>query len=283
MSDLEIFVISLGSTPRNAELLDQLSSQGLKARLVEAIDGRIEPLPVDSRLINKNRFQQLTGRLPTGPEVGCALSHLKCAKQAQDLGADFALIIEEDAVIKADLLPAIDMLKLLDRGKPTILQLYCPTASVLIKKSQRQVGDSTMFARFFTPPQFAVAYLMNRAAIEIFANRETVEGVADWPPFAYAIEFWGCFPNPVTHTVAGSTIESSRVEVKLRISLRNRYIQMILNYVALFRFRRVYEHSQSLGSFTAYLRYVIVPHSRYLLRYFNTTQYGEGDDAYRVR
>ncbi len=282
---LETFVISLGPIPRNDKLQEQLISQGLNAHLVNAFDGRLWAYPYKSVPVNVERFEKITGRRPSGPEIGCALSHRECARQAQTKDASYALVLEEDADISTDLFSALTMFRRLDSRRPKVLQLYLPQGSILRKNSVIKLGADTgdIASRFFTPPPCTVGYLMNRAAIDLFSSKETVEGVADWPPFAYAVEFWGYVPCPVTHMPGGSTLDSARAAEVTDRNYRHKFIKMLFDYFALFQFKRVVEHSRSLGSLKAYIQLVIAPHTSKLLRYAFTETLVIGSKSYKFR
>lgn len=285
LDEVAAFVISLSSSPRNSEILVQLRNQGIHTTLIEAVDGRLWTEPFDRNLVDVNKFKRIIGRPPTGPEIGCALSHLQCAREAQEKNLRFALVLEEDAIITADLLSPLTVMDKIDSGKPMILQLYSPHAPVVRRDTFLRVDDNSgqFAAQFFMPPNAAVAYLMNRAAINIFSSRKTVEGVADWPPFANVVDFWGVFPSPVTHKSHGSAIEEQRVMQINKSRFRHRYFQIVETYFELFRLGRVREHSQSLGGLSHYFREVIIPHTSYRIRYFRSKIYESGDNEVTLR
>jgi hypothetical protein len=283
--DLSVFVISLSSSPRNHELILQLEEQNISPTIVSAVDGRLWSAPFDSTLVNESKFSKVLGRPPTGPEVGCALSHLHCIQLARNMNAHCALILEDDAVVTSELLPSFHALMNLDRGDPLILQVYSPTSPVLKKETLHYIDaeEKKFVAQFFTPPNGAVAYLMNRAAIDQFSQYSYVEGVADWPPFANSCQFWGFFPSPISHDIEGSTIEEKRSDhVKSSIP-PSRAAQIIVTYLRLFSPSRVLEHGKSLGGITAYFKFVIYPHTCYRLRYRRTITLKSGENSIRLR
>jgi GR25 family glycosyltransferase involved in LPS biosynthesis len=282
-SQVATFVIALEKEPRNTLLVDQLQAQGLRVHVVAAVDGRLWTPPFDPSIVDVKRFKIMTGRMPTGPEIGCALSHQVCIRQAKDLDAEYALIFEDDAILISELAPYVKIIEQLPLDKPNILQLYYEAGSIVNKKtlSNFEQLDSYMVGRFFTPPGGTVAYLMNRQAIEIFAIHEKVEGVADWPPFSDALDFWACFPTPIRHPVGNSMIEHSRSTNQTKE--KKRLIQIVINYSNLFRLRRLILHSRILGSFRLYGLRVIGPSTLSLLRYFRTEHIGSKEEGFRAR
>jgi len=109
---------------------------------------------------------------------------------------------------------------------------------------------------------------MNREAINLFASKNVVEGVADWPPWAYAVDFWAYYPWPVSHSESGSVIDKSRSLARGKLKNRSRYVAAALAYMTLFGPRKVQAHSQSLGGLRAYLNRVIVPSTRHYIARF---------------
>lgn len=283
--EVEAFVITLDSLPRNKELLHELDQLGITSHTVKAIDGRLWTSPFDSSLVNVKRFIKLIGRAPTGPEVGCALSHLLCTREALKRNVKFALILEDDAVISSDLSQVLKVMKSISSTAPTIFQLYSPNGSVLDARTLLPVGAGSerILGRFYSPPHGAVAYLINRAAIEIFSSKSVVEGVADWPPYAHAFEFWGCLPSPIEHLGSRSTIESARSEHPFEAKFQNSYIQRLSAYLQLFTPTRVYEHSRSLGGFRTYVKCVLIRETLYSLRFFKSTSHKHGLKSYQTR
>jgi len=283
--DVIALIISLGPTPRNPKLLSQLQGQGITSKIVQGVNGRLWTEPFDPSIVNIKRFKTVVGMLPIGPEIGCALSHFLCAREAANLNAHYVIVLEDDANIESDLRPALEEIKTLDSKQPSVLQLHSYNYSILRRSSVFEVKSEPnhIIGQFYTPPKSTAAYCMNRAAIEVFASKTVVEGVADWPPFANSIRFWGYFPSPVATIGGASTIESVRKEAASNPGRNEWYVLQLRNYLKLFSFTRFREHSQSLGSRRAYIRYVLIPQTLYILRYFKTTQHGNFPNIYKLR
>jgi len=212
-------------------------------------------------------FHSLRGRLPSGPEVGCALSHLACARQAKNSNTPLALVLEEDANVVASLAPAVRMMQTVDPNQPVVLTLYAGAHPNLQKRTVREVGlgPGQIVGRFYKPPTHTVAYLMNRAAIDVFASESKVTGLADWPPRSYSIDFWAYYPWPVTHNEAGSVIENSRITAAGQVVDHSVWGGAAVSYLALFRPGRIRDHSRVLGGLGAYVRRVIMPHAMHYI------------------
>ena len=281
---VKTLVISLGPTPRNSGLLRQLGHQGIHAQMVQAVDGRSWAQPFDPRLVDVKRYLGVIGRMPSGPEIGCALSHLECARQAKLSSAEYALVFEEDANVVADLAPAVKAMRRIDSSKPTVLTLYAGPEPIFKRNSveTEAVDKSAIVGQFYVPPVCTVAYLMNRAAIDVFASKPIVEGMSDWPPFANQFKFWGYFPFPVAHTLDGSTLETERNRLTLKTDHRTWFSSVVSSYLTLFRLSKMREHSRSVGGLRAYIIRVIGPRSLLCLRRFNQERRGSEPDWYWV-
>jgi GR25 family glycosyltransferase involved in LPS biosynthesis len=282
---VEVFVISLGVNPRNPDLMRQISEQGMSAQIVNAIDGRVWVDEFDPKLVDVKGYKGVIGRMPTGPEVGCALSHMECASRAQKSSAEFALVFEEDAQINADLAQIIKAMRQLDASRPKVLTLYSDPDPTFDKNSVVSIDrdKSAVIGRFYFPPVYAVAYVMNRAAIDVYASNTVVKGAADWPPFADQFEFWGYYPWPVRHSFDGSMIAEARSRVEQKSVIRNSYMEYITNYLSLFRISKLYEHSRSLGGLRIYFRTVIAPHTVRVMFFYKKKKQGTEPNLYWVR
>ncbi len=107
-----IFVINLdGSESRLESIKSQLDKIGQSFERVSAIRGSLlsedEKKQVYSIESNKKNYYKL---LSDG-EIGCSLSHISCWRKIIDDNLDYALILEDDAIITSDLIKYINELK----------------------------------------------------------------------------------------------------------------------------------------------------------------------------
>jgi hypothetical protein len=282
-SDVVTFVISLESFTRNIDLPDQLRRQSIPFQIIKAVDGRKWTAPFDSHLTDVNCFKSVLGREPRGPEIGCALSHIKCMNKARQDNADYAIVFEDDANVVGDLSAIMTAIKSLDDGSPAVFQLHSYSDSMINRKTVREIDEnrSQVVGNFFKPPRSTAAYCINRSAIDIYSQHQTVLGVADWPPFAHAFRFWGFFPCPVMLSELPSTIETSTAGVE--VNQRKKIFVIIKDYLRLYKRSSFREFGGRLGGTKPYLRYVILPNTIYLLRYHRTKYHGNPPHTYRTR
>lgn len=135
---LRAYYINLDvSGDRRAHIEDQISRVGLEGVRINAIDGR-EVALFDPR-IDPYSFHLCHHALLRPGEVGCYLSHIKALETFLESGDDFALILEDDAVLHCEL-PSV-LRHLSDkRYEWDIAKLYATHVSGIV--SQSQLGSS---------------------------------------------------------------------------------------------------------------------------------------------
>lgn len=90
------FVINLdGSDSRLQNVTEQLVKKNIDFVRVPAVDGRNRP-PTSFDAYDEQGAIKFYGRPMTGGEIGCYLSHLKCAKALLDSDAKYAIVLEDD-------------------------------------------------------------------------------------------------------------------------------------------------------------------------------------------
>lgn len=98
---VKIMVINMrGAVVRRALIEAQLDVPGMPPwQFVDAIDGRKIGAADLSALHDAQRAKARHGRAMEPAEIGCALSHLQALRTIADEGPDFAVILEDDALI----------------------------------------------------------------------------------------------------------------------------------------------------------------------------------------
>lgn len=94
------YLINLDRAPERLASADrQLRALGIPYQRVPAVDGRTLPADELARLFSENRFYK---SLIAG-EAGCYLSHVEAQRHFLADGAEYALILEDDLMLPADL------------------------------------------------------------------------------------------------------------------------------------------------------------------------------------
>lgn len=209
---LPMMVIAMDGKPRNQQLVPELMDLGYHPTLIPAVSGS-ELNPDDIRAmvdLAAVRTHLMRDLLPG--EMGCALSHRECYLRAWASGAEWTVILEDDAHPSPwfDSLPAI--LSELKSPSPRVLTFRSLPSLPLRRGSRRRIttqgrsrGEAVV-ARYFQPPQLTLGYAINRSALRLALAESRLRGVADWPPWAYFCEFWGAFPWLVDESTQASTI-----------------------------------------------------------------------------
>lgn len=214
------YVVHLPTASRLGPLVEQIAEQGLSPVLVNGFDGR--------GLYDLGTFRRYDaaitrwhiGRDMTGPEIGCAVGHLRAYRKAYAGDkAPWVAIFEDDARLLDGALQCLDEIaECISEEIPTIVSLYSDAPRLILSAASMRTIDcprhsGLYLARSMTPPSFAMAYLMNRPALELAASRDFVEGVADWPAWAESCQFWVVQPwlaRP--DQLEPSLIQSSRTD-----------------------------------------------------------------------
>jgi GR25 family glycosyltransferase involved in LPS biosynthesis len=93
---IPVYIISLSSeTKRRLNVVSQFNNTQIKPKIIDAIDGRTAHFP-----FKKYPHLSSTKQIVSHTQLACSLSHLKCWKTFLESEDDYALIVEDDAVIK---------------------------------------------------------------------------------------------------------------------------------------------------------------------------------------
>jgi glycosyl transferase family 25 len=163
-----ILVINLDRSPLRLEkIAGQLDRLGLVWQRLPAADGKNLDL-TDTRLLDLDGFRRLHGKMPLVGELGCYLSHVWCMERLLSTENEYALIVEDDALLGDDLPTVLsdlianqadwDMVKLSGMHGGTPLRVGTLSGGrCLAVPLSRYTGSS--------------CYLVNRKVAALFADR----------------------------------------------------------------------------------------------------------------
>lgn len=211
LNDFLVLVINLDRAPQRLEKMKlQLDALGLRWERLPAADGQRLNMN-DPGLLDPRAFGRRHGKTALTGELGCYVSHVQAFKRLLASDAPYAVVLEDDAVLHADLpevLAALhrhadgwDMVKLsgVHRGHPLRLQALTDTYQLAV-----------MLSRFTG----ASAYVVNRRAAQVYAQGLLPMCV----PYDHEFDrgwHWhlktrAVWPSPCAHDqVVPSTIEDS--------------------------------------------------------------------------
>jgi len=164
---LQTWVINLDRAPdRLQRISEQMARLGLRWQRLPAVDARAFT-PEQRALLDEAEYRRLHGKDPVPGELGCYLSHVEVMQRFLASDAEFALVLEDDVLLK-DSLPAVlqglvanaarwDMVKLssVHSGTPVPVLEVAPGQQLAVMLS-RCTGSS--------------AYLINRRAARAYAQ-----------------------------------------------------------------------------------------------------------------
>lgn len=103
--DAHVFFINLDRAVQRREHMErQLNTLGMPYTRIEAVLGKDLEEPIEG--FDEKRFHVLTGKRKSPGEIGCYFSHIKALKAFLETDKPYALMLEDDVTIPANL-PAL--------------------------------------------------------------------------------------------------------------------------------------------------------------------------------
>ena len=204
---MKIFIVNLKhSVERRQKMEVQISSLGLSAEFIEAVDGGLMSDEEREGVTAEVNYAFLPG------EIGCALSHQKIYKKMIDEHIDMALILEDDVLINSDL-PAILANVNLSSSEPDILLL-----SRVNKYRKKPCANINQNYKIYKTEQATTAHayvINNKAARSLLDNLYPIWMVSDkWSLFEELAlaNIYSVIPFPVklSDEANSSTINQSK-------------------------------------------------------------------------
>ena len=181
---------------RRQRIEGELAKAHLAGERVKAADGLAVDPGLRPYFFNGDR---LASKLSPG-EVGCYASHLSISQLILQRGVDHALVLEDDAVLPANL--GAIMLDLLDK-LPWDWDLVhlCQDPTHAIKPVARLM-QSRLLVRYSRVPPSTVGYLIRRSG----AKKFLAPGLRLWPvdtdlrqPWQFEMSVYGVAPKVIAH------------------------------------------------------------------------------------
>ena len=177
MQVIKIYVISLKRTSERRKLMEaQLSSFGLEAEFVDAVDGtELSEETIKLNTTNQGMEFNNTPKM-TRTEIGCAWSHRNVYERLIENGEQYAVVLEDDAIISAEMVRFLGVIPKIPfdwelislywgfRPLPYIFQEKFPLN--LYQRNKLELPPPFHRYRrgeFLLPPYGAVAYVISRA------------------------------------------------------------------------------------------------------------------------
>ena len=189
MQTTKIYVISLKRLPERRKFMEaQLSDLGLEAEFVEAVDG----LELSEETIKANCINEKM----TPTEIGCAWSHRNVYQRLIDSEEEYALVLEDDAVLVPDIVQFLELIPKIEsdwelialfwwarnRAVPHIFRRIFPIN--LYNQHKLELGSPPREYRlgeFLLPIGGAVGYLVSRQGAHLLTRHNTpIVAVSDY-------------------------------------------------------------------------------------------------------
>lgn len=109
-ANLVVYVINLDrSVDRLNVISAQLSAQQLAFVRIPAVDGK-QASPEQLALLDESRYRRSHGKTSVPGELGCYLSHVEAIRQFAGSGHDFAIVLEDDALVQPNFFEVVHSL-----------------------------------------------------------------------------------------------------------------------------------------------------------------------------
>jgi glycosyl transferase family 25 len=192
---LNAFFINLDRHPdRRAHVESQLRNAGLVAERVAGVNGREVPPELAGYfdLETKSRYALMPG------QIGCQASHLKVMRLIRERNLDYALVLEDDALLPPDIAGILtETLEKVPAGWD-IVRLCRPTSRAF--RPLAKLSDNRSVVRYSRVPVGRAGYLVSRSgAAKLLQPRKMVRPGDDEisQSWLLGLDIYGVEPNPI--------------------------------------------------------------------------------------
>lgn len=189
---MKIFIVNLKhSIERRQKMEAQISSLGLSAEFIEAVDGRLMSEEERGRVTAEVNYAFLPG------EIGCALSHQKIYKKMIDENIDNALILEDDVVLDEELKNVMERISI-PADRPSVILLS--RSNKFFKKPLKNITNKHCLHKTLHATTTHSYIINNKAAISLLKGLNPIWIVADkWGLFEdmSLVEVYSVVPHPI--------------------------------------------------------------------------------------
>jgi len=234
---LKTYLINLDRAPSRLAFMEpQLSEIGIPFERFSAIDGTklVPPYPN----FDAQGYATLHGRSEHPREIACYLSHIGCLKRFLETDAEYALILEDDALLPSELL---DILEAAFNHAQDWDLLRLSTVNSGIRIPYARLTATTHLAIALTREKGAGAYVINRKCARIFVEKllpiKLAWDIAFDLEFLYGLKATFVEPPPVN--------QQTDLETQIQIDI-NQYKLPPTRYFTVFPFRAILESRRFL-------------------------------------
>lgn len=217
---MKAYVINLERrTDRREHVEQELSKMPyIDFEIVKAVDGRAMTPEEKSKRFDIDKFEKRYSKQADNGAVGCELSHQKCYKKIVNSSENYALIFEDDMVVKTDLNQILEDTKsLYESNKPIIILFggwfWWNTKHKLNKTCIASIHDGFL----------AQGYLITKSAAELLLDERPFITSDDWRYIIKrGVTVYGVIPHPLEQMWTGSNDIGYGKSYMIRLSLKYR-------------------------------------------------------------
>lgn len=176
---MKTYIINLKDAVSRREYMRkqlQLLPPSLSVEFVEAVDGRIMSSQERENKFDTEKFRLRYTKEVRPGEIGCTLSHQMCYEKLMHSEEKYALILEDDIVVRPNVdsvFPCIE--ELIQTDKPLVILLSGWYWFGETKKIDTHYHVANVYDAFLTH-----AYIINRAAAALLIEQRPFITADDW-------------------------------------------------------------------------------------------------------
>lgn len=217
---MKAYVINLEKrTDRREHIEQELSKMPyIDYEIVNAVDGSLMTHEEKSKLFDIDKFEKRYSKKADNGAVGCALSHQKCFKKIINSSDNYALIFEDDMIVKTDLKQILEDTKTLyESNKPVVILFsgwfWWNTKNKLNKTCIARIHDALL----------AQGYLITKSAAKILLDERPFIVSDDWRYIiSRGVNVYGVIPHPLEQMWTDTSNIGYEKTNKIRIALKYR-------------------------------------------------------------
>jgi hypothetical protein len=214
---MKAFLLGLERDFRGEETVSECNRLGLDLQVCFGLDARQESPERIAELYSEAGAKFAIDRRLSPPEVACVWGHQRMRERfLTETDQEWGLFLEDDATFVVSRFPDYADLEPLPAAPIVITLLGIPPEGMVTERIA--LSDGRSLAHLLDPPDYAVAYLANRAAAEMSLmsyRGRGIDSVPDWPyRWNRSVQFWAVDPPIAGIRAMESLLESQRLELQ---------------------------------------------------------------------
>lgn len=241
---MKTYIINMEKDVRKRALIEQqLSGQtGLEVTFFKAVEGRRLSQDELNRWVDQETFQKRYRSFATLPAIGCALSHCNLYKQIVENNDTYALILEDDALLSANVAAKIKRFESRLLVNKPIAILLTPEFVYDPQEQIANLGDLNLY--LLDGGTMTSGYLINQAGAALLKEKlMPVSYLADvWNEFIkMGLTVYGVVPHLISYPEGLGEIGRSQHDLSKKNGLKKirHYLAGIKGRIWFFLFVRM--------------------------------------------